>query len=80
MIERIPLTKAAQLADLDDAEMLDGYRAGFDGDAEPGNNRSISFWHGWRNGAVDGGHRKSDAAQMALAQDYINRPTDELTK
>jgi hypothetical protein len=31
----------------------------------------FSYWHGWRNGMVDGGHRPKDAAQAALAHDYL---------
>lgn len=71
MTDRIPITKAADLEHLDEAELLEGYHDGRAGLPEPGNNRSFSFWHGWRNGAVDGGHRKGDAAQAELAADYL---------
>jgi hypothetical protein len=71
MNARTPITAAADLAALDDAELLDGYRDGRAGDDEPGDNRSLSYWHGWRNGAVDGGHREPDAAQAQLAHDYL---------
>lgn len=70
-MDREPITKTADLAPLDDAEVIEGYHDGFAGDAEPGGNRSLSYWHGWRNGAVDGGHRTKDAAQAALAHDYL---------
>jgi hypothetical protein len=74
MREFVPVTTLADLATLDDAEVLEGYRDGFAGDPEPGNNRSRSYWHGWRNGALDGGHRQKDAAQAELARVYLSRP------
>lgn len=68
--ERIPLTRAAELDTLDDAELREGYLDGFKN--QPcGGNRSRSFWHGHRNGMVDGGHAKGDAAQRALAHNYV---------
>ena len=67
-----PIKDAADLAELDDADLLEGYRDGRAGEPEPKGNRSKSYWHGWRNGAVDGGHRKVDAAGMSLARSYLN--------
>lgn len=67
----IPVTTVADLATLDEAEMLEGYLDGFKGEPEPGGNRSRSYWHGWRNGAVDGHHRKSDLAQQMLADAVV---------
>lgn len=69
--KRIPLRRASQLDALDDRELFEGYWAGKDGWPEPGDNRSFSYWHGWRNGAVDGGHREKDDAQADLARDVI---------
>lgn len=71
MSERQPITKAADLDMLDDAEVLEGYRDGRAGEPEPGDNRSLSYWHGWRNGAADGKHRQIDPAQRELARDVI---------
>lgn len=68
---RTPITKAQYLDALDDAEVREGYFDGRAGDPEPGDNRSLSYWHGWRNGRIDGGHDKSDAASQALAKDAI---------
>lgn len=34
-------------------EMLDGYLSGLMREPEPGNNRSHSFRHGWKNGRDD---------------------------
>lgn len=74
MTERIPITTVEELDLLDDEEIVEGYRDGRRGELEPGGNRSLSYWHGWRNGAVDGGHRAIDAAQTILAHNYLNRP------
>jgi chitinase len=83
MIERIPLTRATQLDELDMAEVTEGYSDGFAGEPEPGDNRSFAYWHGWRNGYADK-FSSPDAAQMELARDYVkqnrNRPTVEETK
>lgn len=62
-----PVTTIAELDQLDSDEMYQGYRDGRDGDPEPRGNRTRAYWHGWRNGAVDGGHREKDAAQAMLA-------------
>lgn len=69
--DRIPIRRAVQLGDLDDGELLEGYIDGCNGEPEPGNNRSFSYWHSWRNGASDGRHREIDAAQRDLVQDVI---------
>ena len=71
MIGCRPIRRAVLLDDLDDAELLEGYWDGKDGEPEPGDNRSISYWHGWRNGAADGGHRENDEVQAELARDVI---------
>jgi len=62
-----PVTTIADLDQLDSDEMYEGFRDGFKGEPEPGGNRSRAYWHGWRNGAVDGGHREKDEAQAVLA-------------
>lgn len=70
-MDRIPIRDAKLLATLDDAEVIDGYHDGRAGEPEPGDNRSFSYWHGWRNGASDAGHREIDGAQRELAASYI---------
>jgi hypothetical protein len=67
------VSEFAPVTTLDDGELLEGYRDGRAGEPEPGNNRSRSYWHGWRNGAVDGGHRTKDEAQAVLAAAYARR-------
>jgi hypothetical protein len=69
--KRSPITKAQYLDSLDNTDVLEGYHDGRAGDPEPGDNRSFSYWHGWRNGRIDGGHDKPDAASAALAKDVI---------
>lgn len=60
------------LADMDGQDMRDvlaGYWSGLRGDPEPvASYFSRAHWHGWRNGAMDGGHRQPDAAQQHLAR------------
>lgn len=68
MSEFLPVRTAADLATLDDDEIVEGYRDGLRGEPEPGNNRSRSYWHGWRNGMVDSGRRRSDEHQRALVE------------
>jgi hypothetical protein len=70
---RTPVTTLADLDALDETEITEGYRDGLRNDPEPGDNRSRSYWHGWRNGMVDAGHRKGDRAQSELAQEWVAR-------
>jgi chitinase len=79
MIERQPIPNITQLADLDLAEVIEGYNDGRAAEPEPGNNRSMSYWHGWRNGHAD---RMCcpDAAQLELARDDLkNLPAVQMT-
>ena len=69
MDDRSPVTTLAELETLDIAEIVEGYRDGMSGDPEPGGNRSKGYWHGWRNGRVDGGHAEPDEAMSALIRD-----------
>lgn len=73
MNEFEPVRTVAELNMLDQDEITQGYRDGKAGEPEPGNNRSRSYWHGWRNGAADGGHREIDDAQQGLAHDYLRQ-------
>ena len=68
---KIPLRRAEGLHQLNDAEVVAGYRAGLKGETEPNPNASYSFWHGWRNGMVDSGRAQGDAAQAELARDIV---------
>lgn len=72
-MSRVPLRTAEETDTLDDSDLIAGYFDGRAGEPEPGDNHSLSYWHGWRNGAADGGHRENDDAQRALARDYLAR-------
>jgi hypothetical protein len=72
MPEFAPLRSLPELDALDDDEVMAGYFAGFSGEPEPlASTVSRSLWHGWRNGAVDGGHRPKDADQALLAHAVV---------
>lgn len=73
MSEFSVVTSKADLEMLDDGEMVAGNMAGREGAAEPGSAFSRSYWHGWRNGAVDFGHREIDHAQQQLAREIVGR-------
>lgn len=68
-----PVTSLEELDALDDAEMNEGYNDGRANEPEPQGNRSKAYWHGWRNGLVDGKHAVPDAAQMRLVAKVIAR-------
>lgn len=59
--------------DLINDEVVEGYRSGYRGETEPGSDKSRSFFHGWRNGRVDGGHDQIDCAQQEFARAYVAR-------
>lgn len=73
MSEYRPVMSLDDMDLLDNEMVVEGYRSGYEGDPEPGNNRCRSFWHGWRNGRVDGGFEEKDAAQTILAAAYLRR-------
>lgn len=57
------------LLDLD--EVARGYHHGMSGAPEPvASYFSRSFWHGWRNGAVEAGHVPIDQHHAALSASY----------
>lgn len=63
---RSPVELAIDLETLDADEIFEGYRDGLAG--EPcGDNRSRSYWHGWRNGMVDSKRTEKDGPMAALA-------------
>lgn len=71
MREYQPIETVHDLLLCDDKELLDGYWSGFNGESVPGSDKSKSFWHGWRNGRVDGGHTTIDVHQTTLAKEYV---------
>lgn len=64
-----PVETAADLATLDEAEILAGYMEYLRGDPEPEPNRGRAYWHGWRNAAADCGQIEIDAAMRKLANE-----------
>lgn len=69
-----PISSVAELVEVDnDDDLFEGYQDGRANEPEPKGNRSKSYWHGWRNGQVDGGHAESDDAQKQLARDYLRK-------
>lgn len=70
MAEFRPVQTVEDFRTLDDGDVLEGYLGGFDGEAEPGNTRSRSYWHGWRNGMVDSARCLADHAHLTLAEAF----------
>ena len=69
MTERTPVRTYAELQALDHAEIVEGYEDGYHGEPEPGDNRSRSYWHGWRNAQLDRAHGPPDPDAIALIAD-----------
>lgn len=69
-VSRIPVTTKAESETLDIEDVIIGYWAGRRNLPCSGS-WSRSFWHGWRNGRVDGGHAASDGYQQQLAHDVV---------
>lgn len=67
---REPVTTIEDLRTLDHVELGEGYLDGLKN--EPcGDNRSRSYWHGWKNGMVDAGHAQCDVHQATLARAFV---------
>ncbi len=56
---REPVISLMDLARLDEIEQREGYQDGYEG-LPCGDNRSRSYWHGWRQGSRDAGHRAKE--------------------
>lgn len=67
MSEYQPVRHPRELLQIDQGDMMAGYYAGLAGAPFPGETRSRSYWHGWRNGRVIGGHDPIAQDQAALA-------------
>lgn len=48
-----PVTTVEDLDTLDQAEIVEGFVDAYNGEPEPGDNRSRSYWHGYQNGIDD---------------------------
>jgi hypothetical protein len=71
MSEFYPVRTVVDLDHLDEDEIVAGYKAGLHGAQEPGSDKSRAYWHGWRNGRVDGNHDQIDSAQVELARHMV---------
>jgi len=69
---RLPVADLLTLSLLDDAEIEEGYHDGRE-NFPCGENRSRSYWHGWRNGMMDGRHMDGDWASRELAHLYLDK-------
>lgn len=72
--ERGEIDTREKLAELDQAEIVRGYLAGWDDPTVP-IAESKSFYHGWLNAQVDRGRMKSSDAQRKLVHEIVNRRT-----
>lgn len=70
-----PVATLAELDQLDDGEIQEGYFDGRDDAPEPrpDGNRSRAYWHGWRVGMMDAGRIKSDEVHRRLVSDFVKR-------
>lgn len=73
-----PVRTIADLETLDEDEIVAGYTEYHKGDPEPGPNRGRSYWHGWRNAAIDHREIEKDDASAQLAHEVVS--TDYLSK
>lgn len=61
-----PVETVADFRALDEGEIFCGYLDGLDGAHCSPSSVSRAYWHGWRNGLVDGGFVEPDEAQLKL--------------
>lgn len=66
-----PVRTVADLETLDGDEIFAGYTEWKPGDPEPGPNRGRSYWHGWRNAAIDHRELEGDDASAQLAHEVV---------
>jgi ribosome modulation factor len=59
-----------EFRELDEAAVLCGYMDGIQGLPFEFAELTKSYWHGWRNGAVDGGFVEPDLAQIELERAF----------
>jgi hypothetical protein len=71
MSEFQPVETKADLDQLDEDEIVAGYRSGLRDPQEPGSNKSRSYWHGWRNAQIDRGRIPVDHSAQRLVRDCL---------
>lgn len=70
--DRKPVSTIAELETLDERDVLHGYFAGLAGREEPGVEFNRAYWHGWRNGMMDGRRAPIDPEAGALAHEIVS--------
>lgn len=70
-----PVKTIADFRTLDEGEILCGYLDGMSGSTCSLSKVSRSYWHGWRNGLVDGGFAEQDDPQLDLEAQFTALPT-----
>jgi hypothetical protein len=65
-----PVETIADFRTLDECEILCGYLDGMSGSRCTLSEVSRSYWHGWRNGLVDGGFTERDIPQLRLEAQF----------
>lgn len=70
--EREEVSLLSQLEQLVEAEIVRGYRAGWDDPTVP-LKENKSFYHGWLNAQVDRGRMKPSDAMRKLAAEYVGK-------
>jgi hypothetical protein len=65
-----PVENIADFRSLDEGEILCGYLDGMNGSPCTLSEVSRSYWHGWRNGLVDGGFTLRDISQLRLEAQF----------
>ena len=73
MSEYKPVCTAKELESIDDAECVAGYLAGLADEPEPRNDKSRSYWHGWRNGMMDKGRLAIDEPARNLVAEVVSK-------
>ena len=70
-----PVTSLADLDQLNDAEIQEGYFDGRDDapEPQPGGNRSRAYWHGWRVGMADARRLDLGPDHAQLVHEWLAR-------
>ena len=66
-----PVRTKADLDNLSETDIIEGYLSAERGDPEPGENRGRAFWHGWRNRMMDIGVLPQDDASRQLVREVL---------
>ena len=70
-VSYFPISTVLELETLDEGEIVEGYQDGLKGEPKPNGNRSKSYFHGWRNGMMDGGYIPLDKFSINLAHEFV---------